>query len=70
MTPAQTLGSWVRIPLEPLTSIFSLCVVLCVCRGFAMGRPPVQGVLSTVCKVHNFAINSEWEQAKEKNPFK
>jgi hypothetical protein len=36
---ARTLGSWVRIPLEPWISVcvYSVCVVLCVGRGIATG---------------------------------
>jgi hypothetical protein len=35
----QTLGSWVRIPLEAWMSVcvYSVCVLLCIGRGLAMG---------------------------------
>jgi hypothetical protein len=45
-----------------------VCVVLCVGSGLATGSFPVQGVLPTAYKIHNFRINSEWEQAREYNP--
>jgi hypothetical protein len=37
--PAQTLGSWVRIPLEAwiFVCFYSVCVVLCVGIGLAKG---------------------------------
>jgi hypothetical protein len=37
--PAQTLGSWVRIPLKSLMSVcvYFVCVVLCLGSGFATG---------------------------------
>jgi hypothetical protein len=41
-SPARTLGSRVRIPLQPLMSAFILC--LCVGSGLATGWSPVQGV--------------------------
>jgi hypothetical protein len=38
-SPAQTLGSWVRIPLEAWMSVcaYSVCAVLCAGSGRAMG---------------------------------
>jgi len=47
---STTLGSWARIPLEAwmCVCVFLPCVVLCVGRGFASGRSPIQGVLLTV----------------------
>jgi hypothetical protein len=38
-SPDQTLGSWVRIPLEAWMSVcvFSVCAVLCAGSGLAMG---------------------------------
>jgi hypothetical protein len=53
-SPARTLGSSVRIPLE---AWLSLCVYSCVCvvlyvgSGLATGWSPVQGVLPTVYRV-------------------
>jgi len=50
--------------------VFLCCAVLCVGRGLASGRSPVQGVLPTVkidSKVQK--INSEPEQAKRPNPW-
>jgi hypothetical protein len=46
-SPARTLWSWVRIPLEAWISVcvYSVCVVLCVGSGLATGWSPVQGVL-------------------------
>jgi hypothetical protein len=51
--PAQTLESWVRIPLEAwkYVYVFSVCVS-CVHSVFAMGWSPIKGVLSTICKIH------------------
>jgi len=44
------------------------CVVLCVGRGLASDRSPVQGVLPTVQEIHKFQkINSDPEQAKSPN---
>jgi hypothetical protein len=75
-SPAQTFISWVRILLKAWTSVYTLCVCVCVCacvlsclgRSLATGSSPVQGVLTTVCKIHNFIINSEREQVREPNP--
>jgi hypothetical protein len=41
-SPAQTLGSWVRIPLEAwmYVCIYSVCPVLCEARGLATGWSP------------------------------
>jgi hypothetical protein len=52
-SPAETLGSWARIPLEAWMSVrlFCVCVVLCVVSGLARGWCLVQGVLPTVYKV-------------------
>jgi hypothetical protein len=44
---------------------FFAFVLSCVGRGFSTGCSPVQGGLPAVCKIHNFGINSEQEQAKE-----
>jgi hypothetical protein len=45
--------------------------VCCPVQVAALSRadPPVQGVLPTVYKIHNFRINSEWEQAREPLSF-
>jgi hypothetical protein len=40
---------------------FCVCAVLC-------SWSPVQGVLQTLYKIHNFRNNSEWVQAREPNP--
>jgi hypothetical protein len=42
-SPARTLRSWVRIPLEACMSvcIYSVCVVLCVGSGLATYTQPV-----------------------------
>jgi hypothetical protein len=53
-SPAWTLGSWVRIPLEAwmFVCVYSVCVVLCR-SGLAPGWSLVQGVLPIVykCKI-------------------
>jgi hypothetical protein len=51
--PAQTLGSWVPIPLDVWTPVcvYSVCVVLCAGRGLLMGWSPVKGVVSTVYRI-------------------
>jgi hypothetical protein len=52
---AQTLGSWVRIPLKAWMSVLRtfilFLVVLCVCRGLINGWSPVQGVLPTLYRI-------------------
>jgi hypothetical protein len=47
------LGSWLRITLKAKISVcvYSVCVVLCVGRGFAEGCSLVQGVLPTVYRI-------------------
>jgi hypothetical protein len=52
-SPSQTLGSWARIPLEAWVYCLRLFVSVlpCVGSGFAVGRSPIQGVLSTVCTI-------------------
>jgi hypothetical protein len=52
-SPAQTLGSWVRIPLEAwmYVCVYSVCVVLCVGSGLSTGWSPIQGVLPTVNRI-------------------
>jgi hypothetical protein len=49
-SPAHTLRSWVRIPLEAWMSVCVYCVsaVLCAGSSLATGRSPVQGVQPTV----------------------
>jgi hypothetical protein len=51
--PARTLGLWVRITLEAWMSVcvYSVCVVLCVGSGLAMGWSLVQGALPTVYRI-------------------
>jgi hypothetical protein len=58
-SPAQPLGSWVRIPL-------GACMSLCDSSVFVV--PPVQGVLPIVYNIHNFGVNSEWELTRQLNP--
>jgi hypothetical protein len=54
-SPARTLGSWVRIPLEAWMFVFvySVFVLSCVGSGLATGWSLVQGVLPIVykCKI-------------------
>jgi hypothetical protein len=52
-SPARTLGSWVRIPLEAWMSVCVYCVfaLSCVGSGFATDWSPVQGVLLTVYRI-------------------
>jgi hypothetical protein len=61
-SPAWTLGSWVRIPLEAWMFAFIQFVLSCVGSGLATGRSLVQGVLPTVymCKI----MESHKEEAK------
>jgi hypothetical protein len=44
-SPAQTLGSWVRMDI--CVRILCVCVVLCVGSGIATGWSPDKGVLPT-----------------------
>jgi hypothetical protein len=46
----------------------SIFVLPYICSGLATGRSLVQGVLPTVYKIHNFIINSEYGQSRERNP--
>jgi hypothetical protein len=41
-SPARTLGSWVRIPLEAwmFVCVYSVCVVLCIGSGLVTGWSP------------------------------
>jgi hypothetical protein len=49
----------------------SVCLRLfCVGSGFAKGWSSIQGVLPAVYEIHNFIINSEWEQTREPSPSK
>jgi hypothetical protein len=52
----QTLGSWVRIPLEPWMSVYvySVCLVLCVGTGLMTSWARVQGVLPTLYRWRNW----------------
>jgi hypothetical protein len=49
-SPAQTLGSWVRIPLKAwmFVWVYSVFVLSCVGSGLAKNSSPIQGVLPTV----------------------
>jgi hypothetical protein len=51
-SPAWTLGSWVRIPLEAwmFVWVYSVFVLSCVSSGLATGWSLVQGVLPVVYK--------------------
>jgi hypothetical protein len=48
-SPAQTLGSWIRILVEAWMFAFILFALSCVGSGLATGWSPLQGVLPTVC---------------------
>jgi hypothetical protein len=63
---AQTLGLWVWISLKAwmYVSVFSMLMLSYVGSGLVTGWSPIQGVLPTVCKLHNFIIHSEWELAR------
>jgi hypothetical protein len=54
-SPAWTLGSWLRIPLDAwmFVCVYSVFVLSCVGSGLATGWSLVQGVLPTVykCKI-------------------
>jgi hypothetical protein len=56
-SPAWTLGSWVRIPLESwmFVCVCFVFVLSCVGSGLATGWSPVQGILPIVhkCKIKN-----------------
>jgi hypothetical protein len=56
--PTQTVGLWVRIPLEEWMSVcvLSMFILSCVDRGLTTGWSPAQGVLPTVSKINNFTI--------------
>jgi hypothetical protein len=49
-SPAWTLGSWVRIPLEAWMFVCVYSVLSCVSSGLATSWSLVQGVLPIVCK--------------------
>jgi hypothetical protein len=57
--PSRGMHIWLRLFYFAL-----LCVGSCLATGWS----PIQGVLPTVYKIHNFIINSEWEQARQPNP--
>jgi hypothetical protein len=58
--PAQSLGLWVRFPLEAWMSlrIHSVFVLSCVDSGITMGLIP----RPSVSNIHKFILNSEWER--------
>jgi hypothetical protein len=67
----RTEGSWVRIPLKAqmYVRVFLCCAVVCIGRGLAVGRCPIQGVLRkclTGLRVSD--ANSESEQVRGPNP--
>jgi hypothetical protein len=68
----QTLRLRVRIhPKVWLSLCFcSVFMLSCVGSDLATGSSPMQGVLPTICNIHNFIINSKWEQARQPNPSK
>jgi hypothetical protein len=53
---AQTLVSWVRIPLKAWMSVcvYSVFVISCVGSGLAMASSPIQGVLPTFLGLRNW----------------
>jgi hypothetical protein len=69
LSPAQALGSLVRIPLEAWISLClsSVFVLSCVGSGLETDWSPDQGVLPVVYKIHNVRSNSELEQATQSN---
>jgi hypothetical protein len=58
-SPAETLGSWVRIPLEALmfVCVYSVFVLPCVGSGLATDWSPVERVLPTVYKIKKLTCN-------------
>jgi hypothetical protein len=48
--------------------LFCLCWLPCVSSRLATGWSPVQGILPSVRKIHNFLNNSEWEQTRQRSP--
>lgn len=48
--------------------MFSLFMSRSVGSGLATGLWPVRGVMPTICKIHNFIINSERELVREHDP--
>jgi hypothetical protein len=51
--------------------VCSVIVLSYVGSGLTAGQPPIEDVLPTACKVHNFTrIDSEWEKHKEPNTSK
>jgi hypothetical protein len=69
--PAQTLGSWVRIPFEAVRSdcVHSVFVLSYIGSGLATGWSHVKGALPTLYKIKiSELISSEWAQARESNP--
>jgi hypothetical protein len=56
--PAQTLGFWVWILLRAWTFVsdYSVFMLSCAGSGLVMGWSLIQGVLPTVCKIHNFKV--------------
>jgi hypothetical protein len=55
---AQTLGSWIRIPLKAriYICVYPVFVLSCVGSGLTTGWSPVQCVLPTVYRIHNSTL--------------
>jgi hypothetical protein len=70
-SPAGTLGSWVRIPLEGMdVCVYSVFVSSCVGSGLASGWSPFQEILPTLSRLRHWnetksfadALSSKWQQ--------
>jgi hypothetical protein len=62
----RVLRSWFRILLE-------LCLSVCIYSVFVLSRPcdgliPRPRSSTAIYKIHNFRLNSGWEQARDYNP--
>jgi hypothetical protein len=66
-SPARTLGSWFRIPLEAGMSVrvYFVCVVLCVSSGLATGWSRIQGALPTVYRINKTERAAKVQRAVE-----
>jgi hypothetical protein len=60
-SPARTLGSWVRIPLN--TWMFVCLFYVCVGSGLATGWFPIQGVLASVLGLRNWIERKRFTDA-------